>query len=677
MENYLVQNDPVKDSWLGIDTSADVNASNPIFGIWQDPFFKQNPHLIPVYLMKQPEFLAYAAWVLFEIRLLPFQAVCLAELWTRSFPVFVGGRGCGKTYLLALYTVMKALLCPNYKIVLVGAAFRQSRYVFEYCEKLIDESPVYRSLLNRTSRSRKNMDRLLFNINTSTITAIPIGIGGAKIRGLRANTIVADEFDSHDIEIFEKVIAGFGVVSHDPAENVVRHAKYKTMRDMGLDSDTPTKKSNQIIISGSAGYYFGPLYNYFKKTESIVKSRGDKTKLREIFNGTDPPDGFDWRDYSLIQLPYDLLPEGFLDEKIIVRAKATMNPTIFNMEYGAVFAEDSDGFFKRSVIEKAVATEKNINGGDWVSWCPSTFEPLQVGSSSKRYVYGIDPASEHDNLAIAVLEVHNEHSRIVHMWTTNKLDFKARQKRGFTKETGYNAFVARKIRELLQVFPSRHIGMDMQGGGIHLLEALNDTKHLKDGEEPLWEVVDYEKEKESDRYSGLHIVYPIQFARYEWLHEANFGLAKDMETRKLLFPRFDPVSLALASVYDKEKVVKFEKETKTKTLVFPDTLEDLFLEIEDLKDELASIVMSPAGTGVSGRLQWKVPEIQVEGNKKTRGRKDRYSALLIANSIARNIYKDNYSETDVYVAGGLVQNIDKEAKGSFYISAPEWFQAPY
>lgn len=54
------------------------------------------------------------------------------------------------------------------------------------------------------------------------------------------------------------------------------------------------------------------------------------------------------------------------------------------------------------------------------------------------------------------------------------------------------------------------------------------------------------------------------------------------------------------------------------------------MEIQELKDELASIIHTNT-TG--GRDHWDTPEIKLPGNKKGRLRKDRYSALLIANEL--------------------------------------------
>ena len=65
-----------------------------------------------------------------------------------------------------------------------------------------------------------------------------------------------------------------------------------------------------------------------------------------------------------------------------------------------------------------------------------------------------------------------------------------------------------------------------------------------------------------------------------------------------------------------------------------DTLEDCVMEIEELKNELAMIIMTQTTTG---RERWDTPEIKVASGKKDRLRKDRYSALIMANMSARRL----------------------------------------
>lgn len=674
----LIKYDEYSDAWLGLTLEELDVKRNPL--ITTDPFFKEHPHLQVVDIFRDPNYLAYTVWILFGVKLLPFQAVILAELWRRPFPLFVGCRGLGKTYLLAVYSMLRAMFMPDYKVVVVGAAFRQSKFIFEYCEKLWENGHVYRSMCTTNSGTRRSVDKLTFHINDSTITAIPVGTG-EKIRGLRANAVIADEFDSHNREIFETVIQGFGVVTASPADNVSKMAKLRKLQADGLiiDEDDYRVASNQLIISGTAGYYFGTFFEYFKKYRSIVESRGKEDILLEIFSG-DIPENFNWKDYSVIRVPYQLLPEGFMDTKIISRARATTNKSIFAMEYEAVFAEDSEGFFKRSTIERAIANDKNCKDPNWFPWCPAPFDPQLRGNSKATYVMAVDPASEIDNLAIVILEIKDEHARVAYVWTTNKKNFQKRRGAGFVHEDGYYAFVARKIRDLMKIFPCESIGMDTQGGGYALMEALAAKNNLLPGEEPFWEIPgEYDKPKPTDSYTGKHIIEPIQFANYAWTHEANFALQKDIESGKLLFPRFDPATIELSILDDKARIEKLERDQPdiAYEVLMYDTLEDAVLEVEELKNELASIIVSKA-PGVTARFRWTVPEIRLDANRKAPSRKDRYSALLIANYMARKIYGEVHDRVTYKPIGGLVGGPSKKSgKGAPLYTGPEWYTKPF
>ena len=42
-------------------------------------------------------------------------------------------------------------------------------------------------------------------------------------------------------------------------------------------------------------------------------------------------------------------------------------------------------------------------------------------------------------------------------------------------------------------FPCARIGLDAQGGGVAIEEALHDKNKLKEGEQLIWPVIDYKK----------------------------------------------------------------------------------------------------------------------------------------------------------------------------------------
>jgi hypothetical protein len=574
--------------------------------------------------------------------------------------MLIASRGFGKSFTLSLYAVLRALILPRRKIVVVGAAFRQSKIIFEYMETIWRNSPMLRDLCDSDSGPRRDTDRCVLRINESTITCLPLG-DGQKIRGQRANDIISDEFASIPRDIFENVVAGFAAVSADPVENVKRLAAQRKALELGVHIEEENKdtelKDNQIILSGTAYYDFNHFATYWKKWKAIIKSGGNPTKLREVFNGEDAPDNFDWTQYSIIRMPYELLPKGFMDADQVARSKATVHAGIYQMEFGCCFTRDSQGFFKRSLIESCVVSDNNSikdSKGQEIK-----FEATLMGDPNKRYIFGVDPASEVDNFSIVVLEVNPDHRRIVHCWTTTRSEHKEKVKKGYSSESDFYSYCARKIRDLMVLYPCIHIAIDAQGGGIAIIESLHDQDKIKSGEMPIWPTIDPDKPKDTDGERGLHIVEMCQFARYEWLSEANHGMRKDFEDKALLFPYFDAISIGLSASQDDVKHRMF------------DTLEECVLDIEELKDELAMIQMTQTN---SGRDRWDTPEYIIGTGKKSKMRKDRYSALLMANMAARVLQRTPEQEAYNFYGGfatGREQTRSYENEKLY--NAPSWF----
>jgi hypothetical protein len=616
-----------------------------------------------IWFMSKPENFAFTVKLLFNIELDVFQLFILQELWRRKFPMLLATRGGGKTWILSLYAMLRALINQGRKIVVVGAAFRQSKLLFEYMEGFWKQAPLVQSLVGsgKGQGPKRDIDRCNFYVGDSEIIAIPLG-DGTKIRGLRANYTIADEFASIPLEIFEVVIKGFASVSAAPTKRADRMTRIKILQDIGRPSEAQKEIEalgfgNQTIVSGTAYYSFNHFYDYWKRYCEIVKSRGNSHRLEEIFNG-EIPDGFDWTEFSVIRAPYQCLPTGFMDETQIAQAKATIHRSTYLMEYGACFADDSDGFFRRSLIESCV-TNQPINTP--VSG-PVQFACGLQGDSRKKYVYGIDPASEADNFAIVILECYGDHRRIVYSWTINRQEMRQRMKnKGQTQERSFYVFCARKIRDLMKLFPTEHIVIDSQGGGHTIAETLRDVKELEEGEMPLlpyvkdgdddifwWE----EADKPTDKEAGLHILHVVNFANAKFIYESNHGLRKDLEDKKLLFPFFDSVELANSAANDKIMHREY------------DTLEDAMMELEELKDELSTIIHTQT---TSGRDKWDTPEVKLPGGKKGRLRKDRYSALLIGNMAARVMINESLVP-DYAAAGGYAgQKRVESGDGRLYV----------
>ena len=615
----------INDAWLGIHVKEDT-LFNPLAHIPIE--YENDPHMYILWLMQQPEYFYFLCNEIMNVKLLPVQALILKEMWNRRFPMLIATRGFGKSFMLALYSLLRILLLPSRRVVIVGAAFRQSKVIFNYMETIWHNAPLLKDLCGHAAGPRHEPDMFRFHIGDSVALALPIG-DGSRIRGQRAHDIIADEFAAQSQEVFENVIAGFGVVTSSPVDSVQQAAAKKMSQKLGYEipEELQVNLNNQIILSGTAYYDFNHFGEYWKRWREIIRSQGDVTKLSQIFGNDEKgiPEDFDWRDYSIIRLPYKLIPRGFMDEAMVARSKATVHSGIYLMEFGACFSNDSNGFFKRSLIESCVLSNSNE------ITLPSgkvDFTAMLRGRPDRKYVYGIDPASEVDNFSIVVLEHNADHRRIVYAWSTNRKEHQERIKRGLSKETDFYSYCARKIRELMKLFPCVRMAIDSQGGGVAVIEALHDLDkiNVEDGEVQIWPIINPEKpDPNTDGEPGLHIIEKINFASFDWTSEANHGLRKDFEDKICIFPFFDSVSLGLAKIADEHGNRLY------------DTLEDCLMEIEELKNELSTIIITPT---LTGKDRWDTPEVKLPGNKKGRLRKDRYSALVMANMVSRQMARN-------------------------------------
>ena len=198
-----------------------------------------------------------------------------------------------------------------------------------------------------------------------------------------------------------------------------------------------------------------------------------------------------------------------MDEKQIVQAKATMPRALFSMEYECIFATDSDGFFKRGLINQATPGANDVG---------KAFPVELVGDPNYEYVMGVDPARKTDNFSISILKLmkNGKGYRNVYCYSMNNKNW---------------VTSVRKIRELLSKFNIVRMAVDSGGGGLTVEDLLQNVEILKKGEEPIWRYDD----EEHMRFDGRHILGMVNFTP-SWIGEANYGLAADIEHRRILFP---------------------------------------------------------------------------------------------------------------------------------------------
>ena len=81
----------INEAWLNIDVDED-EIFNPMSLI---SFNEDDFHLKLSWLMTKPEYFSFLCKQIFNITILPTQALILHDMWNRKFPMLIASRGFG------------------------------------------------------------------------------------------------------------------------------------------------------------------------------------------------------------------------------------------------------------------------------------------------------------------------------------------------------------------------------------------------------------------------------------------------------------------------------------------------------------------------------------------------------------------------------------------------------
>ena len=136
------------------------------------------------------------------ITLESYQELTIKSFFHRNYCMLVWGRGCAKSFCAAVYCVLKCMFEPGTKILIASINFRTSRRLFNEIEKFL-ASPAAALAKQCFGAKMKRNDQYEWLINGGSITAIPLT--GEKIRGIRANVLILDEFLLLPADIIDNV----------------------------------------------------------------------------------------------------------------------------------------------------------------------------------------------------------------------------------------------------------------------------------------------------------------------------------------------------------------------------------------------------------------------------------------------------------------------------------------
>ena len=318
------------------------------------------------------------------VKLAPYQEIHLKALMNRNFNMCVFGRGCGKSFMAAVFCFLQCVFEPNTKILIAGPTFRTARFIFNNLEKIVDSKGA--ELLSQCFGAKaKRNDQFEWQINGGSIVAIPLN--GEKIRGFRANILVLDEFLLLPEEIIKNVLMPFLVAPQNIKERMqIREMEDKLILEglMKEEDRAVFENTSKMVALSSASYTFENLYKTYLEWSEKITSK-EETEAT----------------YFVSQMSYEALPEEMIDKTIIEEAQAGgSSHSSFLREYCARFTDGSDSYFNAKKME-----ECTLKTGE----APNT---LLKGDPKKKYILGIDPnmsdSPNADYFAMAVLEYDDE-----------------------------------------------------------------------------------------------------------------------------------------------------------------------------------------------------------------------------------------------------------------------------
>lgn len=474
-----------------------------------DVIMGQGPDLIAFYRANP----CIAAYDLLGADLAPIQRIVFEDMWFKGYVIGVASRGFGKTYLLGLLAALSSLLYPGYRTGLVSASFRQSKLIFAEVEKLYDQSSIFReACLKRPIRGSDSCYIKLKSIaghNGSFIEALPLGNDGAKIRGSRFYLLCADEFAQIPDQIINMVLKPMSITKLDPMKKVRELERRNRLIAAGLatDEDFEDDSINKFIATSSGFYKFNHMYR----------------RMREYWNRMEQG-GKNASEYIVHQVPYMLLPPGFLDENNVKDAEASMSDHEFRMEYMADMVSDSEGFFKASLFEACTLDSK--------------FFVEYRGVPASKYIIGVDPnQGGKAECGLVIVKLGSDYNRVVRVMAIA----------GNTTQE-----ITSTIQQLCEDFNIIRIFMDRGGGGKAVCDLLEEGYN---GKTPILN----RAEADNLKKDGKHILELISF-NSAWISDANFATLALIEDKKLRFPERALSTGSEADDFECDKVDDLKKQ---------------------------------------------------------------------------------------------------------------------
>lgn len=272
------------------------------------------------------------------IKLKTFQKILLLALANNVMAYIVASRGLGKTYVVAMYAVYKAILYPHSRVVCASYTARQGQQIV----LKITEDFMQKSALLRSEIAKISMDRDGTFIQFKNGSVIRVAVAGESSRGLRSTVLMIDESRLVQQSIVDSILRPMNAAPRErPYTNKPEYAHL-------IDEEIP----QELYLSSA----------YYCQSEMFEKVKAFTA------NALTPN-----MSYFVCDLPYQLsIKEGILLRQTIENemSEQTFNEITFAMEREGLFwGTAKDALFDFDVIKKQRVLVNGLHNLDYYREC--------------------------------------------------------------------------------------------------------------------------------------------------------------------------------------------------------------------------------------------------------------------------------------------------------------------
>lgn len=371
-----------------------------------------------------------------------FQLMLLVMMDRARIFLWIAARGMGKSFLIAIFAVVRCILYPGTKVVITSGTRGQSINILEKIQtELMPASPNLRNEIDMSNTKFTGQDAKIMFKNTSYIKVVT---ASDNARSNRANILIVDEFRMVKKDTIDTVLKKFLTSRRMPPY------KELTLEERKAEY---AKEPNKSCFLSSA--YFKDHWSYHKMLDTF-KLMLDDTK-------TDFMCGF----------PYQLsIQEGLLFPEDVEgdMLETDFNEIKWSMEMEATWFGDEDGaFFDFNSISKDRRIQFPMLPGSAASLLGNNQKiRIPIKQNGERRILSADIAlmssKKHNNDASAVF--------INQMIPTKSGRYTNNIVYGDTFEGMHTEDQALIIRKLYDEFSCDYIVLDCTGLGLGVYDAL-------------------------------------------------------------------------------------------------------------------------------------------------------------------------------------------------------------